>query len=260
MPLGILHGLWPTYQPTKSRAFLSMPSTGFMLKGTPLAHFFCTCKLKEFRKTPETWAAMMLVNSVGNAKSVGSIVQSKKNNTTNIIKHLHVYGVFNFKHWPIPDFRLMFFLVFSKRTLNHCSELGTSFPFLVLDDPSQIYNGDPVFTWSWDDYVKDISQIQDHFRDGIDGMCQTTKKTWSVASTPFRHPAKFSGERRNCGGFLGHGGLMGVSWGYPSAIGVPPWLWKPQSIWNHFSQNVAVSTRDWAQSSQSKKTLRMADK
>ena len=118
----------------------------------------------------------MLVNSVGNAKSVGSIVQSKKNNTTNIIKHLHVYGVFNFKHWPIPDFRLMFFLVFSKRTLNHCSELGTSFPFLVLDDPSQIYNGDPVFTWSWDDYVKDISQIQDHFRDGIDGMCQTTKK------------------------------------------------------------------------------------
>lgn len=115
MPLGILHGLWPTYQPTKSRAFLSMPSTGFMLKGTPLAHFFCTCKLKEFRKTPETWAAMMLVNSVGNAKSVGSIVQSKKNNTTNIIKHLHVYGVFNFKHWPIPDFRLMFFFWFFRK-------------------------------------------------------------------------------------------------------------------------------------------------
>ena len=101
-----------------------MPSTGFMLKGTPLAHFFCTCKLKEIRKTPETWAAMMLVNSVGNAKSVGSIVQSKKNNTTNIIKHLHVYGVFNFKHWPIPDFRLMFFLFFFEKNLEPLQWIG----------------------------------------------------------------------------------------------------------------------------------------
>ena len=154
---------------------------------------------------------------------------------------------------PYQTFVWCFFLVFSKRTLNHCSELGTSFPFLVLDDPSQIYNGDPVFTWSWDDYVKDISQIQDHFRDGIDGMCQTTKKNLVSGFHPVSPSRKIFGWTSELWRFP-------RSWGYPSAIGVPPWLWKPQSIWNHFSQNVAVSTRDWAQSSQSKKTLRMADK
>ena len=56
---------------------------------------------------------------------------------------------------------------------------------------------------------------------GLMGCVKQQKKTWSVASTPFRHPAKFSGERRNCGGFLGHGGLMGVSisdWGTPMTM------------------------------------------
>ena len=46
---------------------------------------------------------------------------------------------------------------------------------------------------------------------GLMGYVKQQTNTWSVASTPFRHPAKFSGERRNCGGFLGHGGIMGVS-------------------------------------------------
>ena len=165
---------------------------------------------------------------------------------------------------PYQTFIWCFFCFFRKEPWTIAVNWEHHFHFLYWMTHLRYTTGIPFSHDHGMTYVKDISQIQDHFRDGIDGMCQTTKKYLVSGFHPVSPSRKIFGWTSELWRFPRswgyHGGIQ-IIWLYkPSAIGVPPWLWKPQSIWNHFSQNVAVGTRNWAQSSQSKKTLRMADK
>lgn len=150
----------------------------------------------------------MLVNSVGNAKSVGSIVQSKKNNTTNICMFT---GSSTLNIDPYQTFIWCFFLFVRKERWTIAVNWEHHFHFLYWMTHLRYTTGIPFSHDHGMTCVKDISQIQDHFRDGIDGMCQTTKKIPGGF-----HPA--SPSRKYIRVNIGTSWRFPRSWGYHGGI------------------------------------------